>query len=215
VRGAGRVAELPGYEEGAWTSQEEGSQAIALALEAKPGDVVLDACAGRGNKTGLLARLAGENVDAADLHPKKLERLAKELARIGVAARKTYAVDWAAGTGDVTGPYDRILVDAPCSGTGTIRRRPEILLRRTAGDLAALTKLQRAILARTSTLLRPGGTLVYAVCSILREEAEDVVAGADELGLEMRSSFRLLPHEHGTDGYFACVLDRVAKRPMP
>ena len=107
---------------------------------------MLDACAGRGNKTGLLARAVGTAgaVDAADLHPAKLERLVTELERIGVAPRATFAVDWAAGTGGATGPYDRVLVDAPCSGTGTIRRRPELLLRRKAADLPALAELQRA-----------------------------------------------------------------------
>lgn len=219
VRGAGRLTDLPGWEEGAWTSQEEGSQVVALSLGARAGESVLDACAGRGNKTGLLARAVGASgaVDAADLHPAKLERLVTELERIGVAPRATFAVDWAAGTGGATGPYDRILVDAPCSGTGTIRRRPELLLRRKAADLPALAELQRAILARVAGLLRPGGRLVYAVCSVLREEAEDVVAGADAMGLTAApfdaeiaaslapggaSSFRLLPHEHETDGYF-------------
>lgn len=221
ARGAGLVTELPGYAEGAWTPQEEGSQVIALALGAKPGDAVLDACAGRGNKTGLLARAVSQGgaVDAADLHPAKLERLREELVRIRVAPRATYAVDWSKGQGDVAGPYDRVLVDAPCSGTGTLRRRPELLLRRAEADVATLADLQRKILARAASLVRPGGRLVYAVCSVLREEAEDVVAGAEAMGLAAEpfddavaqglastegsaASFRLLPHVHGTDGYF-------------
>jgi 16S rRNA (cytosine967-C5)-methyltransferase len=219
ARGAGRLTDLPGWEEGGWTSQEEGSQVVALSLGARAGETVLDACAGRGNKTGLLARMVGATgaVDAADLHPAKLERLITELERIGVAPRATFAVDWVAGTGGAGGPYDRILVDAPCSGTGTIRRRPELLLRRKAADLPALAELQRAILGRVAGLVRPGGRLVYAVCSVLREEAEDVVAGAEAMGLvpspfdgELAAtlasadatSFRLMPHEHETDGYF-------------
>ena len=219
VRGAGRLTDLPGYEEGAWTSQEEGSQVIALALGARPGETVLDACAGRGNKTGLLARAVGAagHVDACDLHPTKLERLRTELGRIGLAVRDTFAVDWSLGAGGVTGVYDRVLVDAPCSGTGTIRRRPELLLRRTGADLASLAELQRSILSRTASLVRPGGRLVYAVCSVLREEAEDVVTIAAAAGLTPTpfdapvvasvagtgsTSFRLLPNVHGTDGYF-------------
>ncbi len=230
LRGAGRLTELPGWAEGAWTSQEEGSQVIAAALGARAGETVLDACAGRGNKTGLLARAVGASgaVDAADLHPAKLERLVSELDRIGQAPRATYAVDWAAGTGGATGPYDRILVDAPCSGTGTIRRRPELLLRRTAKDLPALAELQTKILARVAGLVRPGGRVVYAVCSVLREEAEDVIAAAATMGLvaapfdapiaqriareiagEAATSFRLLPHEHGTDGYFVASFIRT------
>lgn len=227
ARGAGLLTELPGYAEGAWTPQEEGSQVIATALGASPGETVLDACAGRGNKTGLLARLVspGGFVDAADLHPAKLERLRSELERIGEAPRAAFAVDWARGTGDVKGPYDRVLVDAPCSGTGTLRRRPELLLRRVEGDLPGLSDLQRVILARAATLVKPSGVVVYAVCSVLREEAEDVVAGAAELGLvpepmtsevaravagtDAPKSFRLLPHVHGTDGYFVACFRRV------
>jgi 16S rRNA (cytosine967-C5)-methyltransferase len=243
ARSAGLLTELPGWDEGAWTPQEEGSQVIALALGARPGEAVLDACAGRGNKTGLLARRvrgsgAGGSegaVDAADLHPAKLERLREELARIGVAPRATYAVDWARGTGDVAGPYDRVLVDAPCSGTGTLRRRPELLLRRVYADLAGLATLQRAILARAAMLVRPGGIVVYAVCSVLREEAEEVVRNVAELGLEPApfedaiarvvagaepgaaggagsdpvTTVRLLPHVHGTDGYFVACFRRT------
>ncbi len=226
ARSAGLVTELPGYDEGAWTPQEEGSQAIALALGTRRGETVLDACAGRGNKTGLLARAASPSgaADAADLHPSKLERLVTELARIGVAPRATYAVDWSQGTGGIAPGYDRVLVDAPCSGTGTLRRRPELLLRRAEADLAALATLQRAILARASSLVKPGGRVVYAVCSVLREEAEEVVATADSLGLEPApfdaeaaraiagdegaTSFRLLPHVHGTDGYFVASFRR-------
>lgn len=231
ARGAGRLADLPGWDEGAWTSQEEGSQIVALSLGARAGDSVLDACAGRGNKTGLLARAvrvekgSAGGVDAADLHPAKLDRLAVELERIGVRARSTFAVDWVAGAGGAAALYDRVLVDAPCSGTGTLRRRPELLLRRTAADLVALGALQRAILARVAMLVRPGGRLVYAVCSVLREEAEEVVADAEKMGLAAApfdaeiawavappgaTSFRLLPHEHGTDGYFVASFVRTS-----
>lgn len=219
LRGASRVADLPGAGVGAWIAQEEGSQVVGLSLGVREGDVVLDACAGRGNKTGIAARAAGERgaVDAADLHPSKLARLERELARVGLRVRATHAVDWSKGTGDVPGPYDRVLVDAPCSGTGTLRRRPELLLRREAESIAALTELQRAILRNVARLVRPGGRLVYAVCSVLREEAEGVVSIASDVGLvpapfdapalastigEGVTSFRLLPHEHGTDGYF-------------
>jgi len=225
VRGAGRLTDLPGYREGAWTPQEEGAQVVALALGAREGDVVLDACAGRGNKSGILARSVGQYgaVDAADLHPKKLDCLERELERIGVRVRRTFAVDWSKGMGGVTGPYDRILVDAPCSGTGTVRRRPELLLRRTASDLESFRDLERAIFARAAALVRPGGRVVYAVCSILREEAEAVVASASEFGLKPiafdapialsvasanATSFRLLPHVHGTDGYFVASFVR-------
>ncbi len=227
ARGAGRVVGWPGYEEGAWTPQEEGSQLVALALGARAGDVVLDACAGRGNKTGLLGRAVGAQgaVDVADVHPKKLDRLARELERIGVHPRRSFAVDWSVGQGIArAGDYDRVLVDAPCSGVGTLRRRPELLLRRSSSDVEELARLQRAILMRAGELVRPGGRVVFAVCSILREEAEDVLSdalssanlepapfdapAAIALAGDRATTLRLLPHEHGTDGYFVASLVR-------
>lgn len=204
ARGAGKPQSLPGYVEGELAIQEEGSQHVALALEAKPGEVVLDACAGRGNKAGALA-VAGAIVDACDRDPRKLETLRAELARLRVAPRSTFAVDWTVGPGDVAGTYDAVLVDAPCSGVGTLRRRPEMLLR-AREDLGERTKAQRAILHAAAAHVRPGGRLVYAVCSVLREEAEDVVAGLDALGFEGGDGERLLPYVHGTDGYFLASL---------
>ncbi len=221
ARSAGKLEGLPGFEEGAWSIQEEGSQVVALALGARPGERVLDACAGRGNKTAILAYavLPDGAVDACDVHPKKLSRLETELARVGLSARHSYAVDWSIGPGDVTELYDRVLVDAPCSGSGTLRRRPEIALRRAEEDLGAFASLQLGITLRASERLKPGGVLVYAVCSVLRQEAEAV---ANELLIHQPSleplpidepdlaalapsgpgQLRLLPHIHGTDGYF-------------
>jgi 16S rRNA (cytosine967-C5)-methyltransferase len=213
VRGAGKPQKLPGYADGAWSVQEEGSQVAALSLGARPGETVLDACAGRGNKTALLARAVGSTgaVDACDASPAKLERLGEELARVGLRARATYAVDWSVGSGEVEGTYDRVLVDAPCSGVGTLRRRPEIALRRKAEDLGALALVQGAIARRAATHVRPGGTLAYVVCSVLREEGEAVIDALREALPDFEAlepSFRLLPQVHGTDGYFVAKLVR-------
>lgn len=212
LRGAGKPQSLPGWNEGAWTIQEEGSQAAALAVETRDGEQVLDACAGRGNKTAVLARAVGATgaVDACDTSPTKLARLEEELARLGLRVRATHAVDWTVGSGDVTGTYDRVLVDAPCTGVGTLRRRPEIVLRLKAEDLVERPRAQLAIASRAAEHLRPGGTLVYVVCSVLREEAEDVVDGVLRArpDLSLVSSFRLLPHRDGTDGYFVARLVR-------
>jgi 16S rRNA (cytosine967-C5)-methyltransferase len=231
ARGTSDPHLLPGYEEGRLLIQEEGAQLLALALGAREGETVLDACAGRGNKTALLAEAvgAGGAVDAADLHPQKLEQLETELARTKLAARHTFAVDWSVGTGAVPANYDRVLVDAPCTGVGTVRRRPELATRRGAADLAELAALQVRILVAAASRVRPGGRVVYAVCSVLREEAEDVVARVLEDAAAKRapalreaafpsgpaaeiaagrSSFRLLPHLHGTDGYFVASFTR-------
>ncbi len=227
ARGAGHPAHLPGWAEGAWSVQEEGSQVAALAVGVAAGERVLDACAGRGNKTAVLARAAGPSgaVDACDASPAKLERLRVELSRLGLAASASFAVDWTVGSADVPGSYDRVLVDAPCSGTGTLRRRPEIALRGDAGDLAALTRAQIAITSRAAAHLRPGGRLVYVVCSVLREECEDVIEALLAAGVGLRrapfdaeparglagesADLRLLPHVHGTDGYFVASFVRA------
>jgi 16S rRNA (cytosine967-C5)-methyltransferase len=226
ARGGGKSDAWPGSGD-AWSVQEEGSQLVGLALGAGPGDVVLDACAGRGNKSALLALrvLPGGALDAADLHPNKLARLEAQLEGAGLTLRMAYGVDWSVGAGDMLGPYDRILVDAPCSGVGTLRRRPELSLRREPEDLARLASLQAAIVLRAATLLKPGGRLVYAVCSVLREEGEAVVeavlAGNAELrlvpfdGAAVRAlagaetTLRLLPNVHGTDGYFLASFARL------
>jgi 16S rRNA (cytosine967-C5)-methyltransferase len=214
ARGAGKPQRLPGWSEGAWSVQEEGSQVAALAVEARPGEIILDACAGRGNKTSLLAREVEPDgaVDACDSSPSKLERLEGELARVGLAPRATYAVDWGVGSGEVAAQYDAVLVDAPCSGVGTLRRRPEIGLRREAEDLVSLAAAQLAIARRAATHVRPGGRFVYVVCSVLREECEAVVEAFLEASPEFFSHEapfrRLLPQVEGTDGYFVAKLAR-------
>jgi 16S rRNA (cytosine967-C5)-methyltransferase len=212
-----------------WIIQEEGAQVVALAVGARPGERVLDACAGRGNKLWILHHDVGPAgvVDAADLYPAKLALLS-DGARAGWA-HAAMAVDWTAGTGDVPSGYDRVLVDAPCSGIGTLRRRPEIALHRSADDIARIGVLQEEIILRAATRARDGGRVIVAVCSVLREEAEDLVARVSgaagaETALEpapfegdvIRAiagdapSVRLLPHVHGTDGYF--IASFIARR---
>ncbi len=207
--------------------QEEGAQLVALALGAQPGERVLDACAGRGNKTSLLASLPNVSVDSADLHQSKLDQLGAELARRGVRLGQRFAVDWSVGPGLVPDQYDRVLVDAPCTGTGTLRRRPELALRhRTPENVAQLSQLQCRIALQAASRVRVGGALIYAVCSVLREESEAVVARmleAKEVRLEPApfpspevariasdgTTLRILPQIHGTDGYFLASFRRV------
>jgi 16S rRNA (cytosine967-C5)-methyltransferase len=225
MRGGGDPQNLPFFRDGSLTIHEEGAQVIALALGASPGENVLDACAGRGNKTALLVEMVGPKgaVDAADRHPAKLVRLTAELERMNVRARATFAVDWSVGPGDVKADYDRVLVDAPCSGTGTIRRRPDLASRWDAKSLPELSRLQVQILLAAAARAKPGGMIVYAVCSVLREECEDVVNAAvasdpsltpvplDSAAvpaLEGRTTVRLMPEEHGTDGYFLAAFRR-------
>jgi 16S rRNA (cytosine967-C5)-methyltransferase len=227
MRGGGDPQKLPSFRDGSLTIHEEGAQVIALALGALPGENLLDACAGRGNKTALLAEMVGPSgaVDAADRHPAKLVRLAAELDRMNLRPRATFAVDWSVGAGDVPSDYDRVLVDAPCSGTGTIRRRPDLAARWDPKKLPELSALQVRILREAAARAKPGGIIVYAVCSVLREECEDVVAAAlaadpalvpaalDATSvplLEGKTAIRLTPEDHGTDGYFLAAFRRRA-----
>lgn len=212
---AGDPRRLPGFED-AWIVQEEGAQIVALSLGARPGERVLDACAGRGNKTWLLHRISGDGskIVAVDKYPSKLEQLAR---RIPV---ETCALDLTVGSGDLRPDFDRILVDAPCTGIGTLRRRPEIALQKDMDSVAALSRDQIAITTAAARLGKDGARLVYAVCSVLREECEAVVEALTALSGDVRltpatfdatglpcepeaTSFRLLPSTHGTDGFFA------------
>jgi 16S rRNA (cytosine967-C5)-methyltransferase len=213
-----------GYREGSFVIQEEGAQAIALLLGVRAGDRVLDACAGRGQKTSLLTELVGPEgaVWAADLHPKKLEALKLECQRLLLPSPTCRAVDLSVGVADLPGDFDRVLVDAPCTGTGTLARRPEIKERLQPQDPDRLADLQVTIIEQAASRLKPGGRLIYAVCSVLPEEAERVVErvtttlepapfDAPELAGRLpldRTSLRLLPGAHGTDGYFVASFVR-------
>lgn len=223
VRGEGDPRQRAGYAEGAFTVQEEGAQAIGLALGVRAGEKVLDACAGRGQKSTLIAeRLGGGRLVACDLYPEKLVALAAEATRLGLPEVETRGVDWSVGRGGLAAEFDRVLVDAPCSGTGTLRRRPEILRRLGPTDPARLGALSETILRSAASLARPGGVVLFAVCSVLREECEDVAArvsdvlepaplDAPELAAELvagKTSLRLLPGQHGTDGYFMASFRR-------
>jgi 16S rRNA (cytosine967-C5)-methyltransferase len=166
------------FEEGLIEVQDEGSQLLSLLLEPKRREMVVDFCAGAGGKTLHLAALMANSgsVYAFDVSAKRLERLKPRLARAGLNNVRSVAIQ---NERDVrvqrlAGKIDRVLVDAPCSGTGTLRRNPDIKWR--AIDMEKLVATQRAILASASTLLKPGGRLVYATCSLLREENDAVVA---------------------------------------
>lgn len=170
-RAAARTLE----DEGLAAYQDEGAGLVVAALDPHSGERILDACAGRGGKTATIAQLAGgAKLYAVDKQASKLERLAFELSRQGFEA-SVAVCDLAAADPPFAGPFDRVLVDAPCSGTGTLGRRPEIRWRLEPGAVASLAELQHALLVRTAGLVRPGGRLVYAVCSLLPDECTDHV----------------------------------------
>ncbi len=183
ARRVGSVRALPAYAQGQLSVQEEGAQLVALCLGAQPGERVADVCAGHGGKTTLLAEqvAAGGHVTAIDVDERKLERIPAELRRLGLAEASVdlQAIDLSVGVGGLAGDYDRVLVDAPCTGMGTVDRRPELLLRLQPHDPARMAELQLKILQNAAKLVRPGGLLAYAVCSPTRAEGADLAAALE------------------------------------
>lgn len=217
--------------EGAFEVQDEGSQLLGYLLEPRRGEMVVDFCAGAGGKTLLLGALMKNTgrLYAFDVSDKRLIKLKPRLARSGLSnvhpARIEHERDQKIKR--LSGKADRVLVDAPCSGLGTLRRNPDLKWRQSEESVAELTVKQAAILDSAARLVRPGGRLVYATCSLLTAENDAIVADFlakhPEFTLTPASSvlarhgiefsgdlLRLLPNQHNTDGFFAAVLDRKA-----
>ena len=214
------------FQEGLVEIQDEGSQLIALALDAQPGMRVADFCAGAGGKTLAIAMGMGNkgHIVACDVSEPRLEGAIKRLRRAGVHNAERHLLE----PGDKwlkrqEKKFDRVLVDAPCTGTGTWRRNPDARLRLTEQDLAELTAKQAEILDRAQKLVKPGGKLVYATCSVLQDENEaqmeafmarhpEFIPSPLEAPEALRGSrtLRLSPAQNGTDGFFAVVMVRAS-----
>lgn len=218
------------FRDGLVEVQDEGSQLLAWLLAPRRGEMVADYCAGAGGKTlaaAMLMRGTGR-VYAMDVSAKRLAALGPRAARAGITNVHPIALS---GDNDVrvkrlAGKLDRVLVDAPCSGFGTLRRNPDLKWRHGARALAELAGKQQRILAAAAKLLKPGGRLMYATCSILREENDAIadafqsshpgffalscreLLAAQRIALDTGPRLRLWPHVHGTDGFFAAVFQR-------
>jgi 16S rRNA (cytosine967-C5)-methyltransferase len=233
VEGRPSLSRHPLYLDGSIEVQDEGSQLLAHLLAPRRGEMVVDFCAGAGGKTlalGAMMRSSGR-LYAFDVAEKRLAKMKPRVARSGLSNVHPVLI---AGENDakvkrLAGKIDRVLVDAPCSGLGTLRRNPDLKWRQTPESVAELTRKQAGILAGAARLLKPGGRLVYATCSILPEENEGVVdaflaghpefvrvAAAEVLAKQgivldapgNEHDMRLLPYRHGTDGFYAAVLER-------
>ena len=221
------VDQWPAYVAGAIEVQDAGSQLVCEAVGARPGEAVVDLCAGAGGKTLALAA-AMDNCGtllACDADRSRLARLGPRAERAGVAIAATRLLDGtreAAALADWLGRADAVLVDAPCSGTGTWRRNPEARWRLDPRELARLTALQARLLDVAAPLVRPGGRLVHVVCSLLDAEGADQVdaflarhPGWRAVPLELGAGrprgggLRLTPHHDGTDGFFVARLERL------
>ena len=191
--------------------QSRASMTAARTLEPRAGERVLDLCAAPGGKTSHLAALMGDDGElvAVERHPGRAEALRRTLARMHVTCARVAVAD----ATDLPAPgagYDRVLVDPPCSGLGTLQSRPDLRWRTSPERVADLAPLQAAILRAGAAATRPGGTLVYSVCTISRAESEAVVDGwlAGAAGWELQSTRRLAPDTDGTDGFFIARLHR-------
>lgn len=239
VQGKPALAKLPAFVRGAIEVQDEGSQLLALLLDAKRGEMVVDFCAGAGGKTlaiGATMRSTGR-LYAFDVSAHRLDALKPRLARSGLSNVHPAAIahERDERVKRLAGKIDRVLVDAPCSGLGTLRRNPDLKWRQSPQALAELVAKQMAILESAARLPKPGGRLVYATCSLLPQENEAIAeaftqahsdyelleAGAllTQLKVPQAASLcaggedgqrylRLWPHRHQTDGFFAAVWQR-------
>ena len=233
----GSPARTETFRKGLISIQDEASQAISLLLDVHAGDLVLDLCAAPGGKTAPLVRAAGEKgiVVAADRHAHRLRAMRDQFTRLGLRNVRLVELD-ATQPLPFDGKFQRILVDAPCSGTGTLARHPEIRWRLEPRQLAELHRLQVAMLASAAGQLAPGGRLVYSTCSIEPEENEAVVAevlsearsvrqvaggeaaralaahlvpGVDASSLfDGSGHFRTFPGEQPVDGFFAAIMEK-------
>jgi 16S rRNA (cytosine967-C5)-methyltransferase len=232
VAGKPAIQRLDAFTRGAFEVQDEGSQLLALLVDAHRGEMVVDFCAGAGGKTlaiGAAMRNTGR-LYAFDVSGHRLAAMKPRLARSGLS--NVHPVQIAHERDDrvrrLAGKIDRVLVDAPCSGLGTLRRNPDLKWRQSPQAVAELQAKQQVILAAAARLLKPGGRLVYATCSLLAAENEEVVAAFDaahardfaplaaadalartpvERAGELVSGpwLRLWPHRHQTDGFFAAL----------
>jgi len=211
--------------------QDEGSQLVGYLVAPRRSEMVADFCAGAGGKTLLLGALMRSQgrLYAFDVSAKRLANLKPRLARSGLSNVHPQHLEGERDTKikRLAGKLDRVLVDAPCTGFGTLRRNPDLKWRQSESALAELVRKQDAILASAATLVKRGGRLVYATCSVLPDENDAVVArflaahpafvrgnAAAELAraniaLDTGPDLRLFPHRHGCDGFFAAILERT------
>lgn len=216
--------------------QDEGSQLLAHLVAPKRGQMVADFCAGAGGKTlamGALMRNTGR-LYAFDVSEKRLNNLGKRLKRSGLSNLNAQVISSETDPKlkRLNGKFDRVLVDAPCSGLGTLRRNPDLKWRQMPEDLAELVVKQAAILNRAAKLTKAGGRLIYATCSLLRDENEAIaeaflaahpdfvllnasdILKQQHIEIDTGEYLRLLPHTHQTDGFFAAVFENIAAVPL-
>jgi len=232
LKDAGNVTLVPGFMEGLFSVQDEASQLISFILAPQSGEKILDLCAAPGGKACHIAELMGDagEIMALDIKQQGIRKIDENMRRLALKSVRTKVSDAARPLGFEEGAFARILLDAPCSGTGVLRRHPEGKWQKREGDIPELAKRQRALIENASKYLKPGGVVVYSVCSIMKEEGEGVIddflASHGDFILEPaifkggdnsrrlvcgRGFLKVYSHMHGTDGFFAAKLKRTAE----
>jgi 16S rRNA (cytosine967-C5)-methyltransferase len=219
----GNLTDMPPFQAGKFLVQDGAARLVTAAAAPRPGDRVIDVCAAPGGKSFSAAIAMGDrgSILSCDLHENKLKRIREGAQRLGLTCIETAAADGRAPHGEWTSSAELVLVDAPCSGLGIIRKKPEIRYK-SANDIASLPVTQSAILENASTYVKPGGTLIYSTCTILPEENEQVTdaflaehpdfsresfAFPDPVG-ETDGQVTLWPQRHGVDGFYICRMKR-------
>lgn len=211
VKGS-RLLDTEMYKLGMFTPQDESSMLVAEKLDPKHGELVMDVCAAPGGKTTAIAERMNNTgrIIASDIYRRKLDLIDKEAKRLGITNIETRSWDATRVDSSMLHKADRVLVDAPCSGLGVVRRKPEIKYKPMTEEMELLPKKQLAILSASSSYVKPGGRLVYSTCTVNPNENERVT----ELFLKRNPSFSkiertlLLPNINGTDGFFICVMEK-------
>ncbi|MBE6046044.1 MAG: 16S rRNA (cytosine(967)-C(5))-methyltransferase RsmB [Clostridiales bacterium] len=200
------------YRYGLFTPQDESSMLVSEKIGVKQGDLVMDVCAAPGGKTTAIAERMNNTgkIIASDIYRRKLDIVDKEAKRLGITNIETRSWDATRVDSTMVKKADRVLVDAPCSGLGVVRRKPEIKYRELSEDIMMMPKKQADILSASSSYVKPGGTLVYSTCTINPEENEKIIDQFLKRNRDFEKVERtlLLPNVNGTDGFFICVMKR-------
>lgn len=211
VKGS-RLLETEAYRMGLFTPQDESSMLVAEKLDPQHGDVVMDMCAAPGGKTMAIAERMNNTgkIIASDIYRRKLDLIDREAKRLGVTNVETRSWDATREESSMFQKADRVLVDAPCTGLGVVRRKPEIKYKEHTDEMDLLPKKQLAILTASASYVKPGGTLVYSTCTINPNENEKVTDAFVKRNPSFKKVERtlLLPNVNGTDGFFICVMKK-------
>ena len=211
IKGSG-VLDSEFYHHGFFTPQDESSMLVSEKLGVKQGDLVMDVCAAPGGKTTAIAERMNNTgkIIASDIYRRKLDIVDKEAKRLGITNIETRSWDATRVDSTMIKKADCVLVDAPCSGLGVVRRKPEIKYREKTDELDLLPKKQLKILSSSASYVKPGGMLVYSTCTINPEENEKVVEDFLKANRDFEKEERilLLPNVNNTDGFFICVMKR-------